>query len=145
MSLDEEVSCKTHPDAPHGFLRNASHNADRYVCECEHWEEPKMSDPIAWLNPDPDYEQICPEIGYEATYCEQHPKDLGWIPLYAQREWVGLTDEQMLGNLLARIHRDGGHYQGTHGVKKACEDAEAKVVGWLSMEHEIESTKEKNT
>jgi len=61
------------------------------------------------------------------------------------REWVGLTDEQMLGNLLARIHRDGGHYQGTHGVKKACEDAEAKVVGWLSMEHEIESTKEKNT
>ena len=38
----EEKSCKTHPDAPHGFLRNASHNADRYVCECEHWEEPKM-------------------------------------------------------------------------------------------------------
>ena len=95
MSLDEEVSCKTHPDAPHGFLRNASHNADRYVCECEHWEEPKMSDPIAWLNPDPDYEQICPEIGYEATYCEQHPKDLGWIPLYAQREWVGLTDDEI--------------------------------------------------
>jgi hypothetical protein len=36
------IDCKTHPDAPHGFLRNASHNADRYVCECEHWEEPKM-------------------------------------------------------------------------------------------------------
>jgi hypothetical protein len=31
--------CKKHPDAPHGFLRNASHNAGRYVCECEHWEE----------------------------------------------------------------------------------------------------------
>jgi hypothetical protein len=38
----DEKSCKTHPDAPHGFSRNASHNADRYVCECEHWEEPKM-------------------------------------------------------------------------------------------------------
>jgi len=38
---DGVVKCKTHPDAPHGFLRNASHNADRYVCECEHWEEPK--------------------------------------------------------------------------------------------------------
>ena len=38
---DVEVPCKPHPDAPHGFLRNASHNADRYVCECEHWEEPK--------------------------------------------------------------------------------------------------------
>ena len=33
--------CKTHPDSPHGFLRNASHNEGRYVCECEHWEEPK--------------------------------------------------------------------------------------------------------
>ena len=36
-----EVTCKTHPDAPHGFDRNASHSADRYVCECEGWEPPK--------------------------------------------------------------------------------------------------------
>jgi hypothetical protein len=33
--------CNTHTNAPHGFLRNASHNAGRYVCECEHWEEKK--------------------------------------------------------------------------------------------------------
>ena len=33
-----EVPCKTHPDAPHGFLRQASHAEGRYVCECEHWE-----------------------------------------------------------------------------------------------------------
>ena len=33
------VECNTHPNAPHGFLRNASHNAGRYVCECEHWEK----------------------------------------------------------------------------------------------------------
>lgn len=32
-----EVQCKTHPDAPHGFDRNASLSMDRYVCECEHW------------------------------------------------------------------------------------------------------------
>lgn len=32
------VPCKTHPDAPHGFDRNASHSEDRYVCECENWE-----------------------------------------------------------------------------------------------------------
>ena len=36
-----EVFCKTHPDAPHGFDRNASHSADRYVCECEGWEPPR--------------------------------------------------------------------------------------------------------
>jgi hypothetical protein len=35
---DGGVKCKTHPDAPHSFLRNSSHNAGRYVCECEHWE-----------------------------------------------------------------------------------------------------------
>jgi hypothetical protein len=34
------MKCKTHPDAPHGFLRNASHSEDRYVCECEFWEPP---------------------------------------------------------------------------------------------------------
>jgi hypothetical protein len=37
----QDTICKTHPDAPHGFDRNASHNADRYVCECEGWEPPK--------------------------------------------------------------------------------------------------------
>lgn len=38
-----KVPCKTHPDAPHGFCRNSSHTAGRYVCECEHWEEPQAS------------------------------------------------------------------------------------------------------
>jgi hypothetical protein len=36
--ISEEISCKTHPDAPHGFDRNMSHTLDRYVCECEYWE-----------------------------------------------------------------------------------------------------------
>jgi len=35
---NEEVPCKDHPDAPHGFMRDASHSAGRYVCECEFWE-----------------------------------------------------------------------------------------------------------
>ena len=38
-----KVPCKTNPDAPHGFCRNSSHTAGRYVCECEHWEEPQAS------------------------------------------------------------------------------------------------------
>jgi hypothetical protein len=32
-----EPRCSDHSDAPHGFDRNASHNAGRYVCECEGW------------------------------------------------------------------------------------------------------------
>ena len=38
--------CKTHPEAPHGFLRNDSHSQGRYVCECEHWEEPAPAQPL---------------------------------------------------------------------------------------------------
>jgi hypothetical protein len=35
--------------------------------------------------------------------------------------------ERHLGNLLAIIHGDGGHYQGEHGSAKATEDAIARV------------------
>jgi hypothetical protein len=35
----EVIYCNPHPDAPHGFLRDASHSAGRYVCECEWWDE----------------------------------------------------------------------------------------------------------
>lgn len=35
--------CSLHPDAPHGFDRNASHNAGRYVCECESWRAGEAS------------------------------------------------------------------------------------------------------
>jgi len=41
--------CKDHPDAPHGFMRNESNNAGRYVCECEYWS------PIDHMD-DKDYE-----------------------------------------------------------------------------------------
>jgi hypothetical protein len=32
--------CNPHPDAPHGFDRNASATEDRYVCDCEYWHPP---------------------------------------------------------------------------------------------------------
>ena len=41
-------------------------------------------------------------------------------PLRAQVKEI----EQPAGNLLARMHHDGGHYISEHGWKKACEDAE---------------------
>ena len=42
----QAMTCKTHPDAPHGFDRNASHSQDRYVCECESWEPPEQTKPM---------------------------------------------------------------------------------------------------
>lgn len=38
--VESEVSCNRRPDATHGFSRNASHLAGRYVCECEGWQAP---------------------------------------------------------------------------------------------------------
>lgn len=35
--MRQEVACNPHPDAPHGFDRNASHSLNRYVCDCEGW------------------------------------------------------------------------------------------------------------
>lgn len=40
------TQCKNDPRAPHGFMRNASHNSNEYVCECEHWQSPFDS----WYN-----------------------------------------------------------------------------------------------
>ena len=44
-----EVPCSHHPSAPHGFNRNASHNNNRYTCECEGWEERMHKDVIETL------------------------------------------------------------------------------------------------
>lgn len=41
-------------------------------------------------------------------------------------------EASMLRNLLARIHRDGGHYLDQHGLDKALEDADALVVQWIA-------------
>ena len=74
--------------------------------------------PIAWLEPEWG-EAICPEVGYEVKMTDDHPRDLGWTPLYAhpphrignigclgmpvnvpvtppQREWVGLTEDEAI-------------------------------------------------
>ena len=83
---NEDIRCKEHPDAPHGFDRNASHNADRYVCECEGWE--------------PKQEPFCYHDGVNQV--DEEFKDHSDVfPLYLaapQREWVGLTDEEIWSN-----------------------------------------------
>ena len=50
----QEVECSNHPDAPHGFCRDASHSAGRYVCECEGWEVEQSAQ---------DYVLICKKCG----------------------------------------------------------------------------------
>jgi len=46
--------------------------------------------------------------------------------------------EQLLGNLLCVIHRDGGQYIAEHGWKKAIKDAESKYYELLAQQPPVE-------
>jgi hypothetical protein len=80
------VPCKTHPDAPHGFLRNASHEADQYVCECAFWKPPRE-----WVGRT---DEISTE---ELIYMA------GVYDGKKQRPWVGLTEDDV-NNALYKYH-----------------------------------------
>jgi hypothetical protein len=50
-AIEQAAKCNPHPDAPHGFNRNASHTEGRYVCDCEGWssddEQAEGQEPVA--------------------------------------------------------------------------------------------------
>jgi|TARA_Y100000310_G_C20527072_1_gene736589 hypothetical protein len=46
----EDPPCSDHPDAPHGFDRNGSHNEGQYLCECANFDEMMRDDIIDTLN-----------------------------------------------------------------------------------------------
>lgn len=66
----------------------------------------------------------------------QHGQIVAWLQelyecntaiMLARTEALSRTSN-LLGNLLAVIHRDGGHYQDQHGLNKACADAKTLVL-----------------
>jgi hypothetical protein len=93
-----DLKCKTHPDAPHGFDRNASLSEDRYVCECESWEPPTEPKPVAWAD-----KHDIERDGHDFYVSRQQPAKNG-VPLYTappKREWVSPTHLE-IGNLWAQ-------------------------------------------
>lgn len=48
------------------------------------------------------------------------------------------TDSWFLGNILAVMHSDGGHYQMDHGTEKAVDDA---LKNWYDRADQIEKLK----
>lgn len=50
------------------------------------------NEPVAWLSPDNFY--VCPEPEYQVSITTEHPKDLGWFPLYTHLAKT-LTDEEI--------------------------------------------------
>lgn len=56
-------------------------------------------------------------------------RTLAKVATLLERQQAALSAaDQRLGNLLARIHRDGGHYVGEYGLDKACADADEIVA-----------------
>ena len=53
--------------------------------------------------------------------------DADWLTIIAALRSKP-TSEHLLRNLLARIHRDGGHYTEAHGLEKAVADADVIVA-----------------
>ena len=80
--LKEEPKCSNHPDAPHGFCRDASHSAGRYVCECEGWEtEQPAQEPYKFIHP------------YYGNLTEMLPTKKEPIA----PSWQGLSDDELDG------------------------------------------------
>lgn len=64
--------------------------------------------------------------GPTTAHVQRLSKDDGGYVTFAAYEWAAARIaelERELGNLLAIIHRDGGHYMIEHGARKAVEDA----------------------
>jgi hypothetical protein len=110
----QEVECSNHPDAPHGFCRDASHSAGRYVCECEGWQvEQPAQEPVAtiqqferkWIDKEALEQSAQEPVGYLqeespngkgffATYLPM--KDMKNKPLYTHpHQWQGLSSNEL--------------------------------------------------
>jgi hypothetical protein len=84
--------------------------------------------------------QVVAGYGGRTDLCMSHADTMGQVTDKSAsfHYYAGLaaeTDqaacERMLGDLLAVIHRDGGHYQSAHGTVRAVEDAKSIVSGLI--------------
>ena len=112
------IRCNEHPDAPHSFMRDASHSAGRYVCECESWEPPKEEQkPVAHIT------------GFHNGHCVIQPTDpavvlpVGMALYRVPTEWVGLTDEEIqdLGYLSEKFDASNSEWFDRWGFARAIE------------------------
>jgi len=60
------------------------------------------NEPVAWTDGD----DICPALGYGTRITTEHPKDLGWKPLYTHPAKT-LTDEEIL-EIITKVSEEQG-------------------------------------
>ena len=116
---DVGIRCNEHPDAPHGFMRDASHSAGRYVCECESWEPPKNK---------PEQKPVAHITGYYRGHCVIQPLDPAVVlpvgmALYRAPDVFKLIEDNGL-----TLHGDIEHFaelirqEEREACAKACEE-----------------------
>jgi len=99
----EDIPCKDHPDAPHGFLRDESHSSGRYVCECEAWEPDDMAhrsgglsvnqEPVAWVaNTE---QELTPEFAFSWVKTSMHDTPLYTTPMSIKPENIDIKTERV--------------------------------------------------
>lgn len=97
-------------------LRNMTYDRDRWVEEAERWQ--------SWLNGLKEKE--CVNLD-----CSNHVQEVLLEKEHLQTQLDACKAENnSFNNVMAIIHRDGGHYVAKHGHKKASEDA-IKVISKL--------------
>lgn len=62
---------------------------------------------------------------------------------YAALKWQAARHTTHLSNLLARIHRDGGHYEAEHGTEKAVAEADKRIAELNGAQSELEECAKK--
>jgi hypothetical protein len=113
MSTDNgDVPCKTDPRAPHGFLRQASHAVDRYVCECEHWQPPSNEATKPTMSPDRNVEAVRDEL---LQNVQQVARDAGRVPGDSFLRGFGTTFDLQTGRIR-------NWYVDREGVKRWADD-----------------------
>jgi hypothetical protein len=137
------IRCSEHPDAPHGFMRDASHSAGRYVCECEFWEPQGVkihagSYGEAWIAQDGplltdtkplEQKPVAYVTGFHNGHCVIQPTDpavvlpVGMALYRAPTEWVGLTDKEIqdLGYLSEKFDASNSEWFDRWGFARAIE------------------------
>jgi len=124
-----EYDLYLHPAAPPSKSFSATYPPNpAAICDCEHWQSCAECHPTAHQAP-PTATTIKQPLSTERAGLIAWQHDL--VKKYISLGYEGLAemckqtadmleaDDQEMSNLLARIHRDGGHYEAEHGRHKS--------------------------
>lgn len=117
VALGGEPPCNPHPDAPHGYNRNASHNAGRYVCDCEGWAAMggEKGEAVAW--------QWQTEDG-QVGFIDPWQKESGWEQANPRAKLIRPLFAAPVGKARMLTDEEADHITGMHNTGRSQGDSE---------------------